>query len=290
MTTKFHLESWRKLYRTLPPSWLMLPLFARGLGDEMLKYVDDTGLFALPPGEPVDEAVARIMCAHKSERKQIKPLLEALVLDGYLVRTAKGLVIRNFVVAQGRTPSANRMAAKRERDRNGSKAGDGNGDGHNRRHSDAPCDGTVHERSDGHDNDTTRPDLSIETTTPPEPPRPKTPPRVVGGVAIREAIREELEASPKLREFAHTEAIESLAADALMSGKSLEAVTESIRTIGKKATTGAWAKNRVEGALVKAVEWAKEPNQAPRESDSHEPPPNHAANMQPPQKGAVGGI
>lgn len=156
--TRFHLESWRKLYRTLPPSWLMLPLSARGLGDELIKYVDDTGVFALPAGEPMVDAVCRIMSAHRSERARVAKDLDALLDDGYLIRGESGLVIRNFVVAQGRTPGAKRMADMRERNRASYHTSDVTR-GHN---SDVTVTRTVTSRSDG--SDTTRHD---ETRIPP---------------------------------------------------------------------------------------------------------------------------
>lgn len=166
--TRFHLESWRKLYRTLPPSWLMLPLSARGLGDEMIKYVDDDGLFALPPGEPMTDAVCRIMCAHRKERKRVGEDLADLIRDGYLVKVENGLLIRNFVVAQGRTPSAKRMADMRERQRNGGGHSNGSGDGNGG----VTVTRTVTSRSDGSDttrHDTTRHDGEVPSAPPPGP-------------------------------------------------------------------------------------------------------------------------
>ena len=110
MTTRFHLESWRKIYRVLPPSWLALPLSSRGLGSELLKYVDQEGVFALPVGESEADGVCRIMCAHRKEWRRVADDIAALLADGYLVRVPNGLKIRNYVEAQARTPSAERMA------------------------------------------------------------------------------------------------------------------------------------------------------------------------------------
>jgi hypothetical protein len=174
MTTRFHLESWRKLYRTLPPSWLALPLSARGLGDELLKYVDDDGIFALPPGEKEADAVCRIMCAHRDEWKRVAKDLDALVRDGYLVREAAGLCIRNFTVAQGRTPSAQRMARMRERGRHATTEQARNSDAN----SDATVTVTVTSQSDGSDEtrrDTTREDPPVGPPSRHEPPAPIAP-------------------------------------------------------------------------------------------------------------------
>lgn len=195
MTTRFHLESWRKLYRTLPPSWLALPLSARGLGDELLKYVDDDGVFALPPNEKEADAVCRIMCAHRDEWKRVAKDLEALVRDGYLVREAGGLCIRNFTVAQGRTPSAQRMARMRERERNEAAQPPRNSDAN----SDATVTVTVTSRSDGSDEtrrDTTRRDRESAPAAAPVPKavevEPK--PKAVRGTRCPSSVDSDVEA------------------------------------------------------------------------------------------------
>ena len=144
MSINFHIENWRKLYRTLPPSWLMLPLSARGLGDEMIKYVDDDGLFAIKKGRAMVEEVCRIMSAHPKERRRVGEDLADLLEDGYLVKTEEGLKIRNFVEAQGASSGAKRTARWRHKREQECDVGDVTRDGGSVTSCDAsdvtPCD------------------------------------------------------------------------------------------------------------------------------------------------------
>lgn len=118
---KWEHETWRKLYVRVTAQWLALPLSARGLADELLKYADDEGVILLG-NDAADTAVARLCGAHAHERKRVKNDLKALLDDGFLVPELGALRIRNMTSAQGRTGSAGRMARKRERDKMASQA------------------------------------------------------------------------------------------------------------------------------------------------------------------------
>lgn len=111
---RWHVESWRKIYRTCPPSWLRLSVSARGLGSELLKYAEDDGSIDVghdPPGL----AVAYMLGARPREHKRIAEDVAELLRDGYLVHDGQQLLIRNFVEAQDRTPGAKRTAEWRAR-------------------------------------------------------------------------------------------------------------------------------------------------------------------------------
>jgi hypothetical protein len=112
---KWEAEKWRKLYRRVDASWLRLPVLARGLGSELLKYAEDDGRVAVMADEGTGEAVCRIMAAHKGERKSVHELVEKLIADRYIVREQEAILIRNFVPAQRRSSNAERQARYRER-------------------------------------------------------------------------------------------------------------------------------------------------------------------------------
>lgn len=116
-------EKWRKLYRRVDATWLKLPVLARGLGSELLKYADDDGRVALQEDEETGEGLCRVMGAHKTERKLVSELAQKLLADGYIVREAGAVLIRNFVRAQARSSNAERQARYRQRHA-GSEGGD----------------------------------------------------------------------------------------------------------------------------------------------------------------------
>ncbi len=121
-------EKWRKLYRRVDASWLRLPLLARGLGSELLKYADDAGRIAIMADEGTGEAICRIMSAHKSERKSVADLAEKLIADGYLIRETDVILIRNFTRAQCRSSNAERQARYRHRRETGADSDDDGAD------------------------------------------------------------------------------------------------------------------------------------------------------------------
>lgn len=100
---------WRKLYVREEGSFAMLPLYARALAGELLKFCDDEGRIFIGKRDPAD-AVARITRAETGERRLLKQHLPALIDDGYLVHEGEHLRIRNLERAQekkrGNAPSA----------------------------------------------------------------------------------------------------------------------------------------------------------------------------------------
>ncbi len=126
----------------------------------------------------------------------------------------------------------------------------------------------------------------LTETPPPQEPRDQS---GGGGSAIevlRRAVQAELHASPILRRFAHSEGVEALASAASFAGRTESAVRDAIRHLSTKAAAGAWSPNRSEGALARAIQFAKEPRKdwAPDESaearkepvDDHPPPTEEA--------------
>lgn len=114
------LGRWRKLWTRPSATWELLPLSARGLGDELIRYCDEQGRITRPSTMQPHEVCARLLRAHHSEMRRVKADLEALVADGFVVVTNDALVVRNFIEAQaGVTESGERMREKRARDAEG---------------------------------------------------------------------------------------------------------------------------------------------------------------------------
>lgn len=114
MSLKWHVEGWRKIYITKSPSWLRLPVSARGLGRELLTYADDIGRIDIGSDDP-GEVIAYLLGARPKEHARIKEDVAELIREGYLTVVPGFLVIRNFVEAQDRTPGAKRTAEWRAR-------------------------------------------------------------------------------------------------------------------------------------------------------------------------------
>jgi len=114
MALKWHVEGWRKIYITKSPSWLRLPVSARGLGRELITYADDIGRIDIGSDDP-GEAVAYLLGARPKEHQRIREDVAELIREGYLTVVPGFLVIRNFVEAQDRTPGAKRTAEWRAR-------------------------------------------------------------------------------------------------------------------------------------------------------------------------------
>lgn len=108
-------EKWRKLYRRVDAAWARLPVLARGLGSELLKYAEDDGRIPVRPDEDTGEAVCCLMGARRAEWKAIEACVEALLGDGYIVREEGAILIRNFAKAQARSSTAERQARYRRR-------------------------------------------------------------------------------------------------------------------------------------------------------------------------------
>lgn len=93
-------ETFRRLYVRVDGRWTGLPVSARGLFSELLKYVDDDGAVALGRGEKPADAVFRTVQAHKHERRRVFEDVDLLIVDGCLVVEGDRLVMPNFGVAQ----------------------------------------------------------------------------------------------------------------------------------------------------------------------------------------------
>lgn len=114
MSPRWHVETWRKVYVHKSAGWLRMSLSARGLGRELLTYVDDRG-FLDTGGEDLADAVSRILGARRSEHDRVAADLAELLADGYLMEQPGGVIIRSFADAQDRTPGAKRTAEWRAR-------------------------------------------------------------------------------------------------------------------------------------------------------------------------------
>ncbi len=118
------LGRWRKLWTHPSAAWELLPLSARGLGDELIRYCDERGQITRPAGMALHEVIARLLRAHHSEMRRLKADIDALVRDKFLVVTDDAITIRNFVEAQRTvTESGERMREKRARDAELPRAG-----------------------------------------------------------------------------------------------------------------------------------------------------------------------
>lgn len=109
-------RDWIKFYLHPSAQWELLPLSARGLGDEILRYVDrGTGTIAL--GKKPVEALCRLLGAHPRERRRVAEDLEALKADGFCSVSEDGvLVVRNYLRAQSAvSPVTERVRATRAR-------------------------------------------------------------------------------------------------------------------------------------------------------------------------------
>jgi len=105
-------SDWRKLYRHPSRQWLNLPASVRGLGDELIRVVEDDGRVYV--GADVLVGVMRAIEAHPSERQWVKAALARLVADGFCAVDGDHLAVRNFVVAQSAVgASAERMRRHR---------------------------------------------------------------------------------------------------------------------------------------------------------------------------------
>lgn len=89
------MRPWAKLWRRESARFKSLPLAARAIASYVLKFVDAEG--ALPLGKrDVVTAVALAVSAEPSERRWLKPAVEALLAHEYLVVREGLLVVGNF--------------------------------------------------------------------------------------------------------------------------------------------------------------------------------------------------
>lgn len=114
---KWEIETWRKLYVRVDAKWMSLPVSARGLGSELLKYVDDGGRLHLGTDLEPGLAVAYMLGARPKEHRRIAEDFGLLVSSehAFLIDEGGGAFrIRNFEKAQAKSGSAARMAKLRD--------------------------------------------------------------------------------------------------------------------------------------------------------------------------------
>ena len=114
---KWEIETWRKLYVRVDAKWMSLPVSARGLGSELLKYVDDGGRLHLGTDLEPGLAVAYMLGARPKEHRRIAEDFGLLVSSehAFLIDEGGGAFrIRNFEKAQAKSGSAVRMAKLRD--------------------------------------------------------------------------------------------------------------------------------------------------------------------------------
>ncbi|WP_437591516.1 hypothetical protein [Sorangium sp. So ce1000] len=123
MGSKFDHWQWRKLYIREEGAFAQLPLFARALAAELLKFCDDEGRIFTGQREPW-EAVARVAGAEMGERRMLRKYMEQLLADGYLERHEDHIVIKNLRRAQSKKvhdPSASGARPEHEPSASGAR-------------------------------------------------------------------------------------------------------------------------------------------------------------------------
>ena len=96
---RWEYSPWRKLYTREEGSFAMLPLYARALAAELLKFCDDQGRIYVGEREPW-EAVARLAGAEAGERRLLRQHIPLLMKDQHIVLEGGYMRIRNFERAQ----------------------------------------------------------------------------------------------------------------------------------------------------------------------------------------------
>jgi hypothetical protein len=279
---KWEHETWRKLYCRVTATWQLLPLSARGLGDELIRYVDDDGLLPIGSEAPWS-AVARILCAHPQERRRLKSDIAKLLEDGYLTLEPGYLKIRNLKAAQDRSGSAVRMARKRERDRamSAKPPPDGNDvTSHqaSRRASPqtSPSDTGDAYRSDGSRARGSVPFRSDQKKKPPYPPDGGAAAAAAAGASPEhEALLLELAAHRLFDELDHQHLADT-AVRVMMAGKRLPWLLEAIRECQAKCGGLGLGREALQARLVGYLRSAKAPREpeAPARSSVIESPPD----------------
>lgn len=109
--------------------WLALPLSARGLLDELTKYVDEQDVVSLSLAEGADAVevgseISRLLCAHRGEMARVRRDTKALLERGFIEPESDGIRIwidvprtERVVDAPSLKPSTARMRLLRDRER-----------------------------------------------------------------------------------------------------------------------------------------------------------------------------
>lgn len=292
---KWHLESWRKLYRTCPPSWLRLSVSARGLGSELLKYADDEGLIDTGDDDP-GVAIAFMLGARPREHKRIREDVAELLKDGYLQVSGQSLKIRNFVEAQDRTPGARRTAEWRARKSSPETSPRASPE---TSHVTSPETSHVQDSETSIRHDPTRSDPTRRSLSDPSPPlsppeAPRTRAAAAGPVSnpVVAAILDALTASRRLgrlatRPFAERSAMHSREGG-FTGSRSLEDILRSLAEADEKALDREAAGEPVDQLGMWVLGFVK---RGPSKNSSDEEPVEiRRPNVQMPPKGAIGGV
>lgn len=107
-------ETRRYLYVTEEGSFAALPALTRAFAGFLLKFFDSTGVLIVGRENALD-VVCRVVGAHMGERRQIRRIIPALLVDEYLIEQPGALVIRNYIDAQHRLDSERRAALVKQR-------------------------------------------------------------------------------------------------------------------------------------------------------------------------------
>src|SRR5688572_15409726 len=94
-------ETWRKLYIREEGSFASLSYSARSLAAVLLKHCDSTGRLYARRGEDIRDAICFRVGANRGERRFVRPAVDELLSDGYLVAQEGYVRIRNFTRVQG---------------------------------------------------------------------------------------------------------------------------------------------------------------------------------------------
>jgi len=115
---KFERESWRKLYISESIEHRLLPLFARGLRDYLLRFAEEDG--TLIRSKQIDD-LCKALNADPKERKAVASAVRELIRIGYLSQDGDRIWITRFQDAQtAKSPGAKRQADYLARRRGGS--------------------------------------------------------------------------------------------------------------------------------------------------------------------------
>jgi hypothetical protein len=94
-------ETWRKLYIREEGSFASLSYSARALAGQLLKHCDGTGRLYARRGEDIKDAICFRVGANRGERRFVRPAVDELLADGYLVAQDGYVRIRNFTRVHG---------------------------------------------------------------------------------------------------------------------------------------------------------------------------------------------
>lgn len=104
---------WEQLDKHPKASWLRLPAWVRGYGDEILRHCNTDGL-VIDTDDPAD--IALVIRAHPDEVTRLGEAVEKLVSQGFLSRTEAGLFVTNYKTMRQRRLATERKKKQRNQD------------------------------------------------------------------------------------------------------------------------------------------------------------------------------